>query len=141
MRRCICLPCSCPCSFAQEGSLRKVLDRKKWRRDTSIRTDSTNGLVEHVLQALLRQSGTLQVLDGSDVLRHANALRVLDRSHTTGEIVLDIGPRSLSGDILTGLGASRWCWDLHGDRAWYRRARLKFEVRGAIFRGTTVDDG
>ena len=44
-------------------------------------TDCTNRLVEHGLEALLCEGGTLQVLHGSNVLSHRYALRVLNWCH------------------------------------------------------------
>ena len=44
-------------------------------------TDCVDSHVEHGLEALLREGGTFQVLDGSNIFSHRHALRVLDWCH------------------------------------------------------------
>lgn len=41
---------------------------------------SPDGFIKDVFEALLRQGGTLEVLDGSDFLGHAKTLRIRDWS-------------------------------------------------------------
>ena len=45
------------------------------------RTDCSDSLVEHGLETLLCKGGALQVFDGSNILSHCNALRVLNWCH------------------------------------------------------------
>lgn len=42
--------------------------------------DRPDGLIKDVLEALLREGGALEVLDGANLLGHAETLRVGDRS-------------------------------------------------------------
>ena len=44
-------------------------------------TDCAGGVVKHGPETLLHEGGTLQVLDGSNILNHRYALRVLDWCH------------------------------------------------------------
>jgi len=71
-----------PARAARENSLRKRQPRlPRVIGNRMSHTGCADSLVEHGLETLLREGGTLQVLDGSDILSHRHTLRVLDRCH------------------------------------------------------------
>ena len=53
--------------------------------DKGVRTNSTDGLVEDIFEALLRQCGALEELDGAYLLLHPDALLVCEWLHATAQ--------------------------------------------------------
>lgn len=58
---------------AREGSLWKYQRRLPVRNRVS-HTDGADGLIKYGLETLLREGGTLQVLDSTNVLGHCHPL-------------------------------------------------------------------
>lgn len=55
-------------------------------RTNGVRTNGTDGLVKDIFEALLRQRGALEELDGTYLLLHPDALLVCEWLHAAAQI-------------------------------------------------------
>jgi hypothetical protein len=82
-----------------------------------LRTNSTDGLVKDIFEALLRQRGALEELDGAYLLCNRDALLVCEWLHAAAWVMSNAWNQSVI-QLSVGRGSVQWGVNERYSRAW-----------------------